>query len=270
MQNSFSFSDYFCIKEDMTQIIDLNADIGEASTPSWAASEAAILRHISSANIACGGHAGGADMMRKTVSGARENSVTIGAHPGYPDRKNFGRLELVLGDDIAPKALSESLYTQISHLFEIADGEVKYVKPHGALYNQAVREAKLADLIGDVILRVNPALTWLGGPQSEMMRAATERDITFAFEAFVDRQYDDHGRLVPRSLEGAVIPTNEARTAQALSLAKDHLVTTRSGKVIGIAPASLCVHGDSAGAVETARLARAAIEQAGLVIQAFA
>lgn len=254
----------------MTQTIDLNADIGEAITPDWAASEAAILRHISSANIACGGHAGGADMMRQTVDGARKNGVTIGAHPGYPDRKNFGRLELMLGEDITPQDLTESLYAQINGLVEIADGEVKYVKPHGALYNQAVRDAKLADLVGDVILRVSPTLTWLGGPQSEMMRAARERGLAFVFEAFVDRQYDDQGRLVPRGLDGAVIPTNEARTAQALSLAKDHLVTTRSGKVITIAPASLCVHGDSAGAVETARLARNAIEQAGLMIQAFA
>lgn len=254
----------------MKKTIDLNADIGEASTPDWAASEAAILRHISSANIACGGHAGGDDMMRRTAAGARENGVTIGAHPGYPDRKNFGRLELTLGEDIAPAVLSESLYAQISQLFEIAGGDVKYVKPHGALYNQAVRDAKLADLVGDVIMRVSPALTWLGGPNSEMMRAAKARGLAFAFEAFVDRQYDDQGRLVPRRLDGAVIAENEARVAQALSLAKDHSVTTRSGKTLSISPASLCVHGDSASAVETARLARAAIEQAGLTIQAFA
>jgi len=252
------------------KMIDLNADIGEASTPEWADSEAAILGHISSANIACGGHAGDAETMRRTVIGARENGVTIGAHPGYPDRKNFGRLELTLGDDIDAKVLSESLYGQISTLIDIAGGDVKYVKPHGALYNQAVRTPKLADLIGDVIYRINSSLVWLGGPNSEMMRAAQEREISFVFEAFVDRQYDDHGHLVSRRLDGAVIKTNEARISQAVSLAKNNRVMTRSGKTLSIAPASLCVHGDSAGAVETARLARAAIQDAGLDIRAFA
>lgn len=251
-------------------MIDLNADIGEANHPEWAQSEAAILKYISSANIACGGHAGDEERMRMTVDGARENGVTIGAHPGYPDRKNFGRLELTLGEDIDPKVLSESLYVQISRLLDIAETDVKYVKPHGALYNQAVRTATLADLMGDVIVRVNLGLTWLGGPNSEMMRAAEERNIPFVFEAFVDRQYDDHGHLVSRRQDGAVIATNEARIAQAISLAKDHCVTTRSGGMLSIAPASLCVHGDSAGAVETARLARAAITQAGLDIRAFA
>ncbi len=251
------------------RMIDLNADIGEASTPEWAASEAAILTHISSANIACGGHAGDEDRMRLTVHGARANGVSIGAHPGYPDRKNFGRLELELGRDIEPNTLSESLYVQISTLLDIADGEVKYVKPHGALYNQAVRQEKLAALIGDVLIRLNMGLTWLGGPKSEMMTAAKARNIPFVFEAFIDRQYDDHGHLVPRSLDGAVIDGNDARIMQALSLAKDQRVTTRSGGDLSISPGSLCVHGDSAGAVETARLARTAIEQAGLNICAF-
>jgi len=218
----------------MMKTIDLNADIGEASTPEWAASEAAILNHISSANIACGGHAGDHDMMRRTVDGAQENGVTIGAHPGYPDRKNFGRLELTLGEDIDAKVLSESLYAQISTLIEIADGAVNYVKPHGALYNQAVRTARLADLVGNVINRINLPLTWLGGPQSEMMRAAQERHIPFVFEAFVDRQYDDHGHLVSRNLDGAVIASNEARVSQAVSLARDNFVTTRSGGRLSI------------------------------------
>ena len=260
----------FRLKNVMIKTIDLNADIGEASTAEWAASEAAILAHISSANIACGGHAGDIETMRRTIAGACENGVTMGAHPGYPDRKNFGRLELTLGEDIEAAALSESLYVQVSTLMEASAGEAKYVKPHGALYNQAVGTAKLADLIGDVILRVDSALTWLGGPQSEMMRAAKDRGLNFVFEAFVDRQYDDHGHLVSRKLGGAVIAENEARISQALSLAKDNCVTTRSGQTLNITPASLCVHGDSPGAVETARLARAALEEAGLMIRPFA
>jgi len=214
----------------MAKHIDLNADIGEASTAEWAASEAAILAYISSANIACGGHAGNEETMQTTVNGARENDVSIGAHPSYPDRKNFGRLELSLGEDIEPHQLSESLYTQICRLMDIAKGEVKYVKPHGALYNQAVKNTPLAALIGDVILRVDPKLLWLGGPNSQMMHAAHERGLTFV---------------------------------------KAGHVTTRSGQVLSISPGSLCVHGDSAGAVETARAAHAALEAEGLTIRAF-
>lgn len=254
----------------MTKHIDLNADIGEASTAEWAKSEAAILEHISSANIACGGHAGDTETMQKTVDGARAHDVCIGAHPGYPDKKNFGRLELMLGADIDPQVLIENLYTQVCRLMDISQGEVKYVKPHGALYNQAVSAPKLADLIGDVILRVDNTLIWLGGPTSEMTRAAKDRGLKFVSEAFIDRQYNDTGHLVSRSIDGAIIPTNEARMAQALSLAKDNCVTTRSGQKLSISAGSLCVHGDSAGAVETARLARKTLVAQGLTIRSFA
>ena len=249
--------------------VDLNADIGEADTADWAWAEAQIVTAISSANIACGGHAGNAETMRSTVQACKDNGVTIGAHPGYPDRKNFGRLELSLGEDIDATQLSESLYTQICRLMDIAKGTVTYVKPHGALYNQAVRTAKLADLIGDVILRVDRALVWLGGPHSQMMRAAQERELEFVFEAFIDRQYDESGHLVPRTQDGAIIETNEARISQAISLAKESRVLTSTGKTLSISPGSLCLHGDSAGAVETARLARAALLAEGLDIHAF-
>lgn len=254
----------------MSDHIDLNADIGEANTPEWAASEQAILSYISSANIACGGHAGDMQSMTTTIQGARENNITIGAHPSFPDRKNFGRLELTLGEDITPSDLAESLYTQICRLMDISKGEVKYIKPHGALYNQAVHSEAFAALIGDVILRVDPALIWLGGPQSEMTIAAQNRELKFIAEGFIDRQYDDHGHLVSRRLEGAVISSHTDRITQALSLAKSGKVTTRSGQSLTISAGSLCVHGDSAGAVETARTARLALEAEGLTIRAFA
>jgi len=254
----------------MNNIIDLNADTGEADTAEWAANEAAIMDYISSANIACGGHAGDMESMSITAARAAENGVTIGAHPAYPDRKNFGRLELSLGDDIDPKKLSESLYTQIARLMDVSKGEVKYVKPHGALYNQAVRAQPLAELIGDVILRVDSALHWLGGPNSEMKRAAKARNLSFTSEGFIDRQYDDHGHLVSRKLDGAVLKDQDARIAQALSLAKTKSVTSRSGQALSIDSGSLCVHGDSAGAVETARLVHEALINDGFNIRAFA
>jgi len=254
----------------MAHTIDLNADVGEASTPDWAASEAAILRYVSSVNIACGGHAGDAQTMTDTAKAARAKNITIGAHPSYPDRKNFGRLELTLGEDITARDLSESLYEQVCRLMDASQGAVKYVKPHGALYNQAAKTAKLADLFGDIILRVDPRLMWLGAPRSEMARAAQDRDIGYAGEGFIDRQYNDDGQLTPRALDGAVISDHDARMAQAIRLAKDQCVISRNGKTLPLKAGSLCVHGDSAGAVDTARLTRAALEQCGFNIRRFA
>ncbi|MEP6343095.1 MAG: 5-oxoprolinase subunit PxpA [Maricaulaceae bacterium] len=253
----------------MVNYIDLNADIGEADNQAWAESEAAILAHISSANIACGGHAGDQGIMTTTSHNAKTHNVIIGAHPSYPDRKNFGRLELKLGEDISAADLSESLYRQICTLLDITQGDVKYVKPHGALYNQAVNTPALADLLGDVIIRINAPLSWLGGPKSQMTLAAQVRNIPFIAEGFIDRQYSDDGHLVSRKLDGAVITTNEARLKQALSLAKDQSVVSRSGAKLDITAGSLCLHGDSKGAVETARITRAALEADGLEIRAF-
>ena len=168
--------------------IDLNADIGEADNPAWAASEAAIVEAISSANIACGGHAGDAASMRLTVRNAKAAGVTIGAHPAYPDRANFGRTSLTLGEDIEAKALSETLRAQIMALAEICyseDVRLAYVKPHGALYNDSVFDAEKADLIAQVIADLEMELSFLGGPNSQMGRAAKTHDLNFVAEGFI-------------------------------------------------------------------------------------
>lgn len=253
--------------------IDLNADIGEADTPEWEASEAAIVYAISSANIACGGHAGDAASMRRTIRNAKAAGVTIGAHPAYPDRANFGRTSLVLGTDIDAKALKETLRAQILDLAAICAEEgasLAYVKPHGALYNDSVFDAEKADLISDVIAGLNLNLAFLGGPNSEMGRAAKDHDLRFVAEGFIDRRYTDDGHLLSRKIDGAVIKDQNERLAQARALATTGQVTTHSGKILTLLTGSLCVHGDSAGAVETARQARAAIEAEGLTIKAFA
>ena len=253
--------------------IDLNADIGEADTPDWAASEAAIVNAISSANIACGGHAGDAASMRLTVRNAKAAGVTIGAHPAYPDRANFGRTSLVLGQDIDAKALSDTLRAQILDLLEICseeDAKLAYVKPHGALYNDSVFDPQKADLIASVIADLNLGLTFLGGPKSQMGRAAADHDLRFVAEGFIDRRYTDDGHLLSRKIDGAVIKDQAERLGQARSLATTGEVQTHSGKTLTLKTGSLCVHGDSAGAVETAWQARAAIEAEGLTIKAFA
>jgi len=253
--------------------IDLNADIGEADTAEWAASEAAIVSAISSANIACGGHAGDAASMRLTVRNAKAAGVIIGAHPAYPDRANFGRTSLILGQDIEPEALSNALRAQIMDLIEICTSEgvsLAYVKPHGALYNDSVFDAKKADLIVSVITKIDQRLTLLGGPNSEMARAASDQGIRFVAEGFIDRRYTDDGHLLSRKIEGAVIQDQAERIDQARSLATTGEVKTQTGGTLTLQTGSLCVHGDSAGAVETARQARAALEADGFMIKAFA
>lgn len=253
--------------------IDLNADIGEADTAEWAASEAAIVDAISSANIACGGHAGDKASMKLTVRNAKAAGVTVGAHPAYPDRANFGRTSLVLGQDIDVKALEDTLRAQILTLVEICTAEdvkLAYVKPHGALYNDAVFDPQKADLIASVIAKLDLGLTFLGGPNSEMGRAAADHKLRFVAEGFIDRRYTDDGHLLSRKIDGAVIKDQSMRLNQARALATTGEVQTHSGKTLTLKTGSLCVHGDSAGAVETARQARAAIEAEGLTIKAFA
>ena len=254
------------------ETIDINADIGEADTPEWAASEAAIVTAISSANIACGGHAGDANSMRLTVRNANAAGVTIGAHPAYPDRKNFGRTSLVLGQDIEAKALADTLRAQILALAEICTAEgarLAYVKPHGALYNDSVFDPQKADLVAAVIAELDLGLWFLGGPNSQMGRAAKDHGLRFVSEGFIDRRYTDDGHLLSRKIDGAVIKDQTERLNQARSLATTGNVQTHSGGTLSLKTQSLCVHGDSAGAVETARLVRAAIEAEGLTIKAF-
>jgi len=251
----------------------LNADLGEADNADWARNEAEMLRYITSANIACGGHAGTEKSMRHMVRGAKENGVVIGAHPSYPDKAHFGRKSMMLGEDITAEDLKSSLLEQITKLAEIAaeeDAFISYVKPHGALYNDAVADAEKAELIADVITAIDPKLIFIGGPNCEMGLAAKRHKLKFIAEGFIDRRYTDDGHLQSRSIEGAVIKDQKARLIQAKKLVTMQSVTTASGKELPIDVKTLCLHGDSAGAVETARLARREIEAAGVKIKAFA
>lgn len=252
--------------------IDLNADIGEANSPAWAKAETDILAYVTSVNIACGGHAGNLEMMRKTVSNAHAHGLSIGAHPAYPDRENFGRKSHILGDTIHSDILAASLREQIKALIMIAKdsgAKVSYVKPHGALYNDAVKNADLANLMADIIKAINPALMFMGAPRSPMMQAATRAGLTFIAEGFIDRRYVDDGHLQDRREDGAVIGDPATRLSQAKSLALSQSVVTATGQTLQIEAQSLCLHGDSAGAVETARHVRTELETAGVTIKAF-
>ncbi len=253
--------------------IDLNADLGEADDAQWAQSEYAMLQYITSANIACGGHAGTKQSMQNMVRGAKNYGVVIGAHPSYPDKAHFGRKSLGLGTDITKDELKRSLLEQIITLVEIAadeDSFIAYVKPHGALYNDAVKDTDKANLIAQVIHAIDPKLIFMGAPNSEMGLAAKRYKLKFISEGFIDRRYTDDGHLQNRNLEGAIIKEQGKRLRQAKKLVTMQAVTTASGQELNLAVRTLCLHGDSHGAVETARLVRHELENANIRIKAFA
>ena len=228
--------------------IDLNADLGEGD-----ACDDALLRVVSSCNIACGGHAGDARSMQSTVVTALANGVAIGAHPGYPDREGFGRRSGFLRGD----ELRTSLIEQIGTLDAIAANNgatLTHVKPHGALYNDAVNDRQLADLVVSAVQATLPGAAFVGLPGSELQNAANAAALRFVAEGFADRAYQANGQLVPRSAPGAVHEQLQQILAQAVSLL---------GKVD-----TLCVHGDTPGAAEIAKQVRKELEKQGVKIHA--
>ncbi len=253
-------------------MIDLNADLGEADNAEGLAREARIISYVSSANIACGGHAGDEASMRYMIKAARKHDTVIGAHPAYPDPDHFGRRSLRLGSDISAGDLSKSLSEQIVRLCEIAAEEnmiVSYVKPHGALYNDAVFDRALSDLIAKTVYNIDPELSLMGAPNSEMKRATEELGMSFISEGFIDRRYTDDGHLQSRNIDGAVLKTQDERLSQLSQILSSQTVTTASGKDLSLNVQSLCLHGDSDGAMETARQVRQAIQLAGFNIRSF-
>ncbi|HEY6807897.1 MAG TPA: 5-oxoprolinase subunit PxpA [Gemmatimonadales bacterium] len=249
--------------------IDLNADLGEGDGPGASPVDAELLRLATSANIACGGHAGSPSVMRATVTLAARHGVAIGAHPGYPDREGFGRRELGL----APAEVRRTVVGQISALARTCDAagaRLRYVKPHGALYNRAVRDAACADALVTAIRQVDPRLVLLALPGSALTAAASRAGTATAAEAFVDRAYLPDGSLVPRSEPGAVLDDVAALAERALTMVTAHAVTARDGSRVAIDPRSLCVHGDGANAAALLAAVRTRLERAGVVIAPFA
>ena len=244
--------------------IDLNADLGEG-----AEFDAELLQIVSSANIACGAHAGDAESMAMTVRDAISNGVAVGAHPGYPDREGFGRESGFMAGD----ALYESLTEQVTALAGIAaelGAHVTHVKPHGALYNDAVRNRDLADIIARVIAEAPGKPAFMGMAGTELERAADQHGLTFIAEAFVDRAYESDGTLVSRKDPGAVHKDLAVVTTQAVRLAKDGETTARNGEIVKVRADTLCIHGDTPGAAEKARAVRDVLESHGVDIRAHA
>ena len=252
--------------------IDLNADLGESPDHAGLNQEAGIIAFVSSANIACGGHAGDDHSMAFMIRAAKEHGTVIGAHPAYPDPDNFGRRSLNLENDISPSELRRSLAEQTVRLIEIAaqnDMAVSYVKPHGALYNDAVFDREKAALIADAVAGLDQDLILMGAPNSEMKQAAEARGLRFVAEGFIDRRYTDDGHLQSRKIDGAVLESQPERLAQLNQILDEGSVTTASDATLKLDVQTLCLHGDSDGALETARRVRDAITAKGLTIRSF-
>jgi UPF0271 protein len=223
---------------------------------------------ITSANVACGAHAGDAETMRRTVALALDGRVAIGAHPGYRDPANFGRDPL----DITPDALLADLTRQLEELRAIADAaraRLAHVKAHGALYNQGERNGAIAQVIVEAVRRFDEDLVLFASPRSMMESAARAVGIRVAREGFADRAYEPDGTLRSRRLAGAVHTDPAVAAAQAVSIARDRLVRTSDGSMLPIEVDSLCIHGDTPGAPAIARAVREALTRSGIEIAAF-
>ncbi|MFK2905187.1 LamB/YcsF family protein [Dyella ginsengisoli] len=247
--------------------IDLNCDLGE-SFGAWRMGEdAALLALVSSANVACGFHAGDPAIMQHTVVLAAERGVAIGAHVSLPDLQGFGRREMA----VTPAEVHAMTLYQLGalHAFARAAGTaVAHVKPHGALYNMAARDRALAEAIADAVRAFDPALALFGLAGSALLDAGRAVGLKVVSEAFADRRYRADGSLQPRREPDAVIDDADAATAQALRMAQRGEVTAVDGQRVALKADTLCLHGDGAHAVDFARRLRAALEAAGLRIAA--
>lgn len=249
--------------------IDLNCDLGESFGAWNTGDDTAMLDVVSSANIACGFHAGDPVTMLATCRAARDRGVVIGAHVSYRDLAGFGRRFL----DVAPNELHADVLYQLSALAGAAasvGAEVRYVKPHGALYNRIVTDAQQAAAVADAVASYPANLAVLGLAHSAIERACGDRGVPFVREAFLDRAYERDGTLVPRGRPGAVLSSADAIAARAVRMASDGLVDSIDGETIPLDAVSLCVHGDSPDAVTMATEVRLALEAAGIPIEAFA
>jgi UPF0271 protein len=241
--------------------IDLNADVGEL-----AGQDELLMRCITSANVACGIHAGNARVMRESIRLARANGVAVGAHPGFPDREGFGRRDLRM----PPAAVSAFVTDQVRALAAIADEEgirLQHVKPHGALFNVAVVDRPIADAIARAVAAIDPSLILFGLPASELIAAGDAAGLPTAREAFADRAYRPDGTLVPRSEPGAVIHDGDSVIGRVVTMARDRVVTAVDGTRMVLEFDTICVHGDTPGAADLADRIRAALVSEGIEVR---
>ena len=246
--------------------IDLNADVGESFGPWQMGADAELIPLVTSANIACGAHAGDPETILRTVALAAEHGVAVGAHPGYPDLAGFGRRDL----ELSPAELRSALIVQIGAIqaaARVVGVRVRHVKTHGALYNRAARDPAVAETIAAAVCELDPELILVALAGSVAADAARDAGLRVAEEAFVDRCYEGDGSLRSRRLDGAVLGV-AAAVAQARTLVLERAVIAGDGSRIAVRADTLCVHGDSPGAVEIARAVRESLDDAGVGLRA--
>lgn len=253
----------------MAMKIDLNADLGEGFGVYSYGADAELIPLVSSVNIACGWHGGDPAAMRRAAALAVKNGVTVGAHPGYPDLMGFGRRYMALSAD----EVTDMLLCQIGALDGVCRAEgtrVRYVKPHGALYNAAAKDAALAEGIARAVSLYDPALVLLCPAGSETEKAAQAKGLRTAREFFADRGYMPDGSLVPRSRPNAVLTDENTICARVLTAVREGTVAAENGEEIPVRFDSICLHGDNPKAVRLAAAIRGALDSAGIEVRAFA
>ena len=247
--------------------MDLNCDMGELPEAIADGTQEALMPSLSSVNIACGGHAGDAQTMKTTIEQALRWKLALGAHPGYPDRLNFGRLELYLPGD----AVADSIFEQVRALAEVAadrGARLVHVKPHGALYNQAVRNRDLAEAIARGVARWGLDVVLVGLAGSPMLDVFREAGFEVAAEAFADRRYEPEGTLRSRKFEDALIRDPAEAGRQALRIVEQGMVIARGGAEVAVNAQTICIHGDTPGAPEIAATVARTLRQAGVTLSA--
>ena len=251
----------------MAASVDLNCDMGESFGAWRMGADAAVMPSITSANIACGFHAGDPGVMRETVRLAVEAGVAVGAHPGFPDLAGFGRREM----QVSAREIEDMLLYQIGALagFAHAAGvSLRHVKPHGALYNMAVRDRRLSDAIARAVAAFDSSLVLFGLAGSVMLDAGRDAGLRVAAEGFADRSYEPDGSLTPRSRAGAVLTDPAAVASRAVRMIRDGIVVASDGRDVPIRVDTICVHGDAPGVDVSARALRRSLTDAGIAVRA--
>jgi len=247
--------------------IDLNSDLGESFGAWTMGQDEALMDSITSANIACGFHAGDPGVMRQTLALAKDKGVAVGAHPGFPDLVGFGRREM----KATPAEVHDLVLYQVAALAGMAAAQglrLQHVKAHGALYNMACKERSLADAIARAVAAFDRSLILFGLPNSELVRAGAAAGLTVAAEVFADRAYERDGSLTSRNKPGSVIHDEDAVVERAVRMVKQRDVVAVDGSVIALQADTICLHGDTPGAAALARVVRRGLESAGVVIAA--
>jgi len=246
--------------------VDINSDVGESFGAYSIGHDTGLMKSITSANIAAGFHAGDPSVLRATIRTAKAHGVAVGAHPGFPDLVGFGRREL----NVTAREAEDLVLYQVAAVAGVASAEgmrIQHVKPHGALFNMAVRNAELAAAIARAVAAFDPMLLLFGLPGSEILKAGRSEGLRVAAEVFADRAYEPDGSLASRRKPGSVIHDAEMVVERAVRMVKDHTVVAIDGSVVPLQADTICVHGDTPGSDDLAASIRAGLERAGITVK---